>query len=163
MPRAQFWIAALTENRQPVGAGVERERNGMYYGTPAPAPIEPRQRPQVSFLVSRRVPYGSGFYVPAHAVFTWPEKRWRRYNQDMARGWESKSVEAQIQEADFEPSTNQEEMFSAAQRQATLKRRDLLLSRKRILQQLAGSGSERYSELLRRTLASLDAQIADLS
>jgi len=37
-----------------------------------------------------------------------------------------------------------------------------MLSRKRVLQQLECSTSERYSELLRRTLADLDAQIAEL-
>jgi len=35
--------------------------------------------------------------------------------------------------------------------------------RKRILQQLETSSNERYSELLRRTLADLDAQIAALN
>ncbi len=53
-------------------------------------------------------------------------------------------------------------MFSAAERQTTIKKSDLLLSRKRILQELESSGSERYSELLRRTLDGLDAQIAAL-
>ena len=37
-----------------------------------------------------------------------------------------------------------------------------MLSRKRVLQQLERSTSERYSELLRQTLADLDAQIAAL-
>ena len=84
------------------------------------------------------------------------------YNRSMARGWESKSVEAQIEDADSGPSTNQDPLFSAAERQTTIKKSDLLLSRKRILQELESSGSERYSELLRRTLAGLDAQIAAL-
>ncbi|MGA7459118.1 MAG: hypothetical protein WBW69_02775 [Candidatus Korobacteraceae bacterium] len=79
----------------------------------------------------------------------------------MARGWESKSVAAQMEEADFEPSNSGPS--SAADRQATLKKNDLLLSRKRILQQLETSSNERYSELLRRTLADLDAQIAALN
>jgi hypothetical protein len=82
---------------------------------------------------------------------------------DMARGWESKSVEAQIEESESTPLTNQEQAFSAEELQARIKRDDLVLSRKRILQQLENSNSERYSELLRRTLAGLDAQIADLS
>jgi hypothetical protein len=80
----------------------------------------------------------------------------------MARGWESKSVEAQIEESDSEPLANPGSL-SAADRQTTLKKNDLQLSRKRILQQLATSSNERYSELLRRTLADLDAQIAALS
>jgi len=43
------------------------------------------------------------------------------------------------------------------------KKADLLLSRRRVMQQLAESSNERYSELLRRTLTELDAQIAKLA
>jgi hypothetical protein len=81
----------------------------------------------------------------------------------MARGWESKSVEAQIEDSDSIPSTNQENTLSAEELQARIKRDDLTLSRRRILQELEGSSNERYSELLRRTLAGLEAQIADLN
>jgi hypothetical protein len=80
----------------------------------------------------------------------------------MARGWESKSVEAQIEESDSESLANPGSL-SVADRQVTFKKNDLQLSRKRILQQLETSNNERYSELLRRTLADLDAQIAALS
>jgi hypothetical protein len=80
----------------------------------------------------------------------------------MARGWESKSVEAQIEESNIPPSSNESQIFSPAELQARLKKSDLLLSRKRVLQQLENGGNERYCELLRRTLASLEAQIAAL-
>ena len=43
------------------------------------------------------------------------------------------------------------------------KKANLTLSRRHILQQLETSSKEQYSELLRRTLADLDRQIADLS
>ena len=78
----------------------------------------------------------------------------------MARGWESKSVEAQIEETNFKSVG---ETISMEERQALLKRKDLLLSRRRIQEQLERSPNERYSELLRRTLAGLDAEIASLS
>jgi hypothetical protein len=82
----------------------------------------------------------------------------------MARGWESKSVEAQIEESDSEYSPNNEDQaVSAEELQARIKKSDLMLSRRRILQQLEGSSNERYSDLLRRTLAGLDAQLADLN
>src|ERR1700759_5436036 len=84
------------------------------------------------------------------------------YNLSMARGWERKSVEAQI-ESEFEPSTNQEHSVSAEDLQAKFKKNDLVLSRKRVLQQLESSNNERYSELLRRTLADLDVQIQSLN
>jgi len=78
----------------------------------------------------------------------------------MARGWESKAVEAQIEESNVN-STG--ETFSAEERRALLKKKDLQLSRRRIQQQLERSPNERYSELLRRTLADLDAEIAALN
>jgi len=81
----------------------------------------------------------------------------------MARGWESKSVEAQIEESDFIPSAQPNLGLSAAEQQTTFKRNDLLLSRRGILQQLERSNSERYSELLRRALVDLDEQIAALA
>lgn len=78
----------------------------------------------------------------------------------MARGWESKSVEAQIEETDYPPSPNEIPHFSADELQAKFKKNDLILSRRGIMQQLERSNSERYSELLRRALADLNSQIA---
>ncbi len=43
------------------------------------------------------------------------------------------------------------------------RRKELALSRKHVLQQLEISSNERYAELLRRTLAGLDAEIASLA
>lgn len=80
----------------------------------------------------------------------------------MARGWESKSVEAQIEESISEPSRNENRAASPEEQRSRDKKNGLLLSRKRVLQQLERSTSERYSELLRQTLADLDAQIAAL-
>jgi hypothetical protein len=79
----------------------------------------------------------------------------------MARGWESKSVEAQIEESLSEPSRNAVPA-SAEELRSRNKKNDLVLSRKHVLRQLERSANDRYSELLRRTLADLDAQIAAL-
>jgi hypothetical protein len=80
----------------------------------------------------------------------------------MARGWESKSVEAQIEETISESSHKENRSISAEERLSKSKKACLVLSRKRVLQQLERSTSERYSQLLRETLAALDAQIAAL-
>ena len=80
----------------------------------------------------------------------------------MARGWESKSVEAQIDETISESSHKENRSVSAEELQSRNRKTALMLSRKRTLQQLERSTSERYSDLLRRTLADLDAQIAAL-
>lgn len=81
----------------------------------------------------------------------------------MARGWESKSVEAQIEESEFDSSATEDQILSSEERQALIRKKDLILSRKRVLQQLEGSTSDRYSEFLRRTLAALESQIEALS
>lgn len=85
------------------------------------------------------------------------------YNKSMARGWESKSVEAQVEEAESEPSLNPDQKITVAELQTIFKKKDLMLSRKRVLQQLELSPNERYSELLRRTLNGLDAELAGLN
>ena len=78
----------------------------------------------------------------------------------MARGWESKSVEAQIEQSNTEPS--KPHPLSADEVSVARRKADLILSRRRVLEQLARSSSERYSELLRRSLSDLDAQLAAL-
>jgi hypothetical protein len=84
------------------------------------------------------------------------------YNVSMARGWESKSVEAQIEESYSAKPMKANLMLDSEQTQNRIKKADLLLSRRRVLQQLALSTNERFSELLKRTLADLDSQIAGL-
>ncbi|HUI83152.1 MAG TPA: hypothetical protein VL240_02965 [Candidatus Binatia bacterium] len=80
----------------------------------------------------------------------------------MARGWESKSVESQIEESQAELSARHFPV-SPEERQTAWRKQNLLLSRKRILQQLERNTDPRYGELLRRTLAALDEQIATLA
>ena len=80
----------------------------------------------------------------------------------MARGWERKSVEAQIEESVADESGKSKVAPTPEQLQIQRRRADLMLSRSRILQQLTECSNQRYSELLRRTLAELDGQIAEL-
>lgn len=83
----------------------------------------------------------------------------------MARGWESKSVEGQMESAaSLAPALPEDEKskitpeMQARQR----KRQGILLARKRILQQLEASGNERYTQMLRASLADLDSELAKL-
>jgi hypothetical protein len=80
----------------------------------------------------------------------------------MARGWESKSVEAQIEASHSEPSPGNIDYLSAENIEINRKRSHLRLSRQRVLQQLERSNNERYSELLRQASSDLDVQIAAL-
>jgi hypothetical protein len=79
----------------------------------------------------------------------------------MARGWESKSVEAQIDAAESQSRT-------AAPRQtpeeiARLRKREsLILSRTRVSRELASSANPRYRAVLEKALADLNAQIEAL-
>lgn len=77
----------------------------------------------------------------------------------MARGWESKSVEAQTEEPVASAPAKSRAQVTPEELQRRQKKADLRLSRCRVVQQLAESVNERYSELLRRTLAELDRQI----
>ena len=80
----------------------------------------------------------------------------------MARGWESKSVEAQMEAAPSARPSKAKRALKAEQAQNQIKKADLLLSRSRVVQQLEHSTNERFNELMRRTLADLDTQIAAL-
>jgi hypothetical protein len=83
------------------------------------------------------------------------------YNALMARGWESKSVEAQQAEASEEKRTPKSRMTPE---QATHQRQldGLVLSRQRVLQQLAAAHDPRHRQMLETALADLDRKIHDL-
>jgi hypothetical protein len=84
------------------------------------------------------------------------------YNRGMARGWESKSVEAQMEESVSAEPARKREVLTSEELQKQRRKTDLELSRTRVAQQLEQSANERYSELLQRTLAELDRKIAEL-
>ena len=78
----------------------------------------------------------------------------------MARGWESKSVESQQNEA-AEARLDRSDL-TPEERQARQKRQGLELSRRRILQELESTGSEVRRLSLEQALAFLDGQLAEL-
>jgi hypothetical protein len=80
----------------------------------------------------------------------------------MAKGWESKSVESQVQDADSQ-SNNKKQPLTAAQIEAHRRREVLLLSRARVAGDLQTSSDMRYRDQLTKALADLDAQISRLS
>jgi hypothetical protein len=82
------------------------------------------------------------------------------YNDAMARGWESKSVENQ------QESAHEESVQAAKSRKGEEKHsreRDLLqLARTSVVQKLEATENERYREQLSRALADLDKQLKSL-
>jgi len=71
-------------------------------------------------------------------------------------------VEAQIEDSISESSHKENRSLSPNELESRNKKSGLMLSRKHVLRQLERSSDDRYSDLLRRTLADLDAQIAAL-
>ncbi len=82
----------------------------------------------------------------------------------MARGWESKSVEGQMESAASPAPLIEDEKskITPEMQERQRKRQGIQLARKRILQQLEASGNERYTEMLRSSLADLDSQLSRL-
>lgn len=83
------------------------------------------------------------------------------YNVCMARGWESKSVEAQQAGAIEEKQRPKARM---SPERAALQRRieGLALSRQHVLEQLATASDLRHRQILEHALADLDRQIQEL-
>ncbi len=78
----------------------------------------------------------------------------------MARGWESKSVEAQQAEAS-DKSAKPRPKMSAEEAVRWRQKEALRLSRQRVLQQLEASQNPRHRKLLEDTLADLDSKLKD--
>lgn len=77
----------------------------------------------------------------------------------MARGWESKSVEAQQAEAS-EKSAKPRPAMSADEAARWREKESLRLSRQRVLQQLEASTNPRHRKLLQDSLADLDEKLS---
>jgi DNA-binding PadR family transcriptional regulator len=76
----------------------------------------------------------------------------------VARGWESKSVEAQQAEAS-EKSSQRPAPMGAEEAARWREQESLRLSRQRVLQQLEASQNPRHRKLLEDTLADLEAKL----
>ena len=82
----------------------------------------------------------------------------------MARGWESKSIEAQIDAAE-------QHHYSAVlnrtpdpnQLRVIRQRESILLSRTRVLHELGAAQNPRYKAMLTKALADLDAKLATIA
>jgi hypothetical protein len=78
----------------------------------------------------------------------------------MARGWESKSVEDQVQEFQERDDGDKKKQVSPAEAASHRQLQILQLSRARVQKDLESSRSPRHREQLNRALADLDSQIA---
>ena len=80
----------------------------------------------------------------------------------MARGWESKVVEGQVQERESKEDRKNKKQVSQDEVEVRRQRGILMLSRARVEIQLQGAEAPRYREQLTRALADIDSQLAKL-
>jgi len=78
----------------------------------------------------------------------------------MARGWESKSVEAQIDMAEVRPSAVLPKATPPEELELIRKKETILLSRTRVVREMSTAQNPRYRAVLTKALAELDAQLS---
>ena len=80
----------------------------------------------------------------------------------MARGWESKSVESQMDAAEQGPGSPNSPL-SEEQKSTQREREILLLARANLMRQIEATSNERHVAALRQALNDLDNKIAKLA
>jgi hypothetical protein len=80
----------------------------------------------------------------------------------MARGWESKSVESQIESAESRRAGSRGAEINVIEAERIQQRQSLLLSRTRVLRDLEDANNPRYRKILEAALKHLDEKLAEL-
>jgi hypothetical protein len=81
----------------------------------------------------------------------------------MARGWESKSVESQIDMAEDRTAIARARVLSEESLDLLRKKESILMSRTRVVRDLENAQNPRYKVVLSKALADLDAQLSTLA
>ena len=81
----------------------------------------------------------------------------------MARGWESKSVESQMEEAESRHSNSTGPPLAAEEIRRQRERESLELSRTRVLKDLETAANPRYREQLQSALRHLEQKLTELN
>ncbi|MEO8370016.1 MAG: hypothetical protein ABI806_12520 [Candidatus Solibacter sp.] len=81
----------------------------------------------------------------------------------MARGWESKSVEDQIDMAEARNANARAKVLSEEAVDALRKKESLIMSRTRVVRDIENAQNPRYRAVLTKALADLDAQLSTLA
>jgi len=80
----------------------------------------------------------------------------------MAKGWESKSVESQVEDSQAQDSGKRGVQLTPAQIDTRRRREVLFLSRSRVQRDLQLCQDQRYRDLLTRALSDIEAQLSAL-
>jgi hypothetical protein len=78
----------------------------------------------------------------------------------MAKGWESKSVESQVEDSQGKGSSTRGSKLTPHEIDMRRRREVLILSRSRVERDLQLSQDQRYRDQLTRALADIEAQIS---
>lgn len=81
----------------------------------------------------------------------------------MARGWESKSVEDQMEEAQRSQGVTDGQIRTPEERERRRKVESLKLERSRLAEQLERARSETHRRMIQQSLNAIEAEIAALS
>jgi len=81
----------------------------------------------------------------------------------MARGWESKSVEDQMEEAQRSQGETGLQIHAPEERERQRKVESLKLERSRLAEQLERARSEKHRRIIQQSLNAIEAEIAALS
>jgi hypothetical protein len=81
----------------------------------------------------------------------------------MARGWESKSIETQIDMAEDRTAVARAKVLSQVSLDLLRKKESILMSRTRVVRDLETAQNPRYRAVLSKALADLDAQLSTLA
>ena len=88
----------------------------------------------------------------------------KEYNESMARGWESKAVEAQIDLAEAHHRPSKAEIAPDPETLELIRRKEnILLSRTRVVRELDNAQNPRYKAVLTKALADLEAQLTSIA
>ncbi|HKY06414.1 MAG TPA: hypothetical protein VJQ56_16070 [Blastocatellia bacterium] len=80
----------------------------------------------------------------------------------MARGWESKSVEAQIESSESRRRGAADARLTFEQIERERRRKSLDLSRTRVVAEMKASRNPRHTQMLEAALRDLDRRLAEL-
>jgi hypothetical protein len=82
-----------------------------------------------------------------------------KHRKKMARGWESKSVESQMESSQSNQVPSSKRELTPEKAEAIRKRESLLLARTHLLQQMQAAQNPRHLEMMQRALGDLEKQL----
>jgi hypothetical protein len=85
-----------------------------------------------------------------------PEASSLKASRAMARGWESKSVEYQMESSQSGPGAPSKRQLTPEMAEVVRKKESLLLARTHLLQQLQAAQNPRHREMMERALSDLE-------